>query len=249
LLRQGRRSVLGSVEDWSSSFGERMSDNTISGAVNFARSITPMTTGWPASTGVAPDQPGLHQSSPGSPCVTDVRRTRGQTIAQRAAAELGAVGERAAAHSMRGSMQVSPAHPQARHSAETMPKASTVRPAASGGQAVELSAGWAVPDVATAGHTAGGVVAADRAPASGRSMTKATHMAGDARSGVEAARTAGDARTGVEAAHTAGGAGPGGQARAGSAEAARAARRVVGDVVAVVLARVVGRWQKLFVRP
>ncbi|TCO26663.1 hypothetical protein EV652_107556 [Kribbella steppae] len=112
--------------------GERMPDSTLSNAVNSARSITtPMTTGWPASTGVAPDQPALHRLNPVSPArlrVMDVRRSVGQTIAQQAAAELAAAGQRAAAHTTTHPLTPPPAQPPARHSTETMPKASDTQP-------------------------------------------------------------------------------------------------------------------------
>jgi hypothetical protein len=105
-----------------------MPDSTISSALDTARSTTtPMTAGWPASTGVAPDQPALHHLSPVAPQrprVMDVRRTAGQTIAQQAAAELAAAGQRAAAHPTTHSPAEVLAHPHARHSSETMPEAS-----------------------------------------------------------------------------------------------------------------------------
>jgi hypothetical protein len=105
-----------------------MPDSTISSALDTARSTTtPMTAGWPASTGVAPDQPALDHLNPVSPQqrprVMDVRRTAGQTIAQQAAAELAAAGQRAAAHPTHAPTQPS-AHAPARHSSETMPEAS-----------------------------------------------------------------------------------------------------------------------------
>ena len=109
-----------------------MPDSMLSNAVKSARSTTtPMTSGWPASTGVAPDQPALHRLHPVSPPrlrVMVVRRSVGQTIAQQAAAELAAAGQRAAAHTTTHPLTPPPAQPPARHSTETMPKASNTQP-------------------------------------------------------------------------------------------------------------------------
>jgi hypothetical protein len=141
-----------------------MPDSTISSALDSARATTtPMRTGWPASTGVAPDQSALHPLGPALAArlqVMDVRRPDSRTIAQRAAAELAAAGQRAAAHPVTQPTE----HPLARHSTETMPEASIPQPELAAGEppvelrarhgAAETSAGCRAAEASTTQHAA-----------------------------------------------------------------------------------------------
>jgi hypothetical protein len=140
-----------------------MSDSTISSALDSARATTtPTRTGWPAFTGVTPDQSALLHLGPALASrlrVMDVRRPDSQTIAQRAAAELAAVGQRAAAHPVTPPTE----HPLARHSTESMPAANNPEPALAPGELpVDLRA-WHVAAETSAGARVVGASTVQRA--------------------------------------------------------------------------------------